>query len=464
MTDLTTKAGTTCNGCKKKILNLYYMECMSCKGLYDLDCINVTKSVYESFTQEEKDIWSCPECIRSTCKGCKKKILDLNFMECVICKGWYDLDCINISQLVFESFTQEGKDIWSCPECISSRPKSGNIHTPVRTSLGGWNTTFVTEIDTTIEEDQHSKVNMDRRGPKTAPPSDPYSADLLTEIRNELLALKVQTAEILPLRKDLQRLTESIGIMSQEMSILKQVLIDKDKKILELELEKTSKNSNHPSTSSYAAKASSGTKGQASEHKQRPKESLATRKPNSSFAIPTFASVTKSSNDVSYIGSVSVAATAAPVAAPAAGRQQPRVTTDTVEFTTEVESDKDWNLVQNSRKKRSTYTEIRHGGNKEITLIKGMEKKKYMHVWRLKKGTTEKELSEYVESLGIKKEEMKVEKIKTRTERDYASFMIGVLESDYDKLNNYDVWPVYVEFSEWTWFRQYRKKETTGFK
>lgn len=97
---------------------------------------------------------------------------------------------------------------------------------------------------------------------------------------------------------------------------------------------------------------------------------------------------------------------------------------------------------------------IRRGGNSLVMSIKGIERKKYLHVWRLDKATTEDNLLEYIKKLLGNDTEITIQKLKPKTERDYASFKIGVIESDFNKLCNSDVWPLNTEFSEWIFFRR----------
>ena len=42
---------------------------------------------------------------------------------------------------------------------------------------------------------------------------------------------------------------------------------------------------------------------------------------------------------------------------------------------------------------------------------------------------------------------------KPKSERDYASFRVGVTLSNFEKLCDPEIWPVNVEYSEWIWFR-----------
>ncbi|KAH9644691.1 hypothetical protein HF086_011860 [Spodoptera exigua] len=92
-------------------------------------------------------------------------------------------------------------------------------------------------------------------------------------------------------------------------------------------------------------------------------------------------------------------------------------------------------------------------GNNCITSLKAVERRKYLHVWRLDKGTTEENLKEYIMQILGNDSEIVIQKLKPKIERDYASFKVGVTLSNFDKLCDPEVWPLNVEFSEWIWFR-----------
>lgn len=67
------------------------------------------------------------------CAGCRNPLPKRDFLQCVMCKGKYDIECANISHKVFS--TMENKEHWKCPECKSKQPKRGNTNTPVRSNV-----------------------------------------------------------------------------------------------------------------------------------------------------------------------------------------------------------------------------------------------------------------------------------------------------------------------------------------
>lgn len=104
---------------------------------------------------------------------------------------------------------------------------------------------------------------------------------------------------------------------------------------------------------------------------------------------------------------------------------------------------------------------IKKGGNINSIPIKAVERKKYLHIWRLHKETTVDSLKNYIQSILGDSSDIKVDKIVHKTERGYSSFRVSVSESDFEKLNNSDIWPKDAEYSEWTWFRGPTKKPQT---
>ncbi|CAG9783345.1 unnamed protein product [Diatraea saccharalis] len=69
---------------------------------------------------------------RQKCAGCTNTLPKRDYIQCVSCKSMYDLDCANVSKKLFE--LMERKDNWKCPLCVSKRPKTGNTNTPIRTA------------------------------------------------------------------------------------------------------------------------------------------------------------------------------------------------------------------------------------------------------------------------------------------------------------------------------------------
>lgn len=369
----------------------------------------------------------------TTCNGCKKKILSLEYLECSVCNALYDLNCVNITSTAFESFTQEIKDLWTCPECLSARPKGGNLHTPVRVS-SGWNTTYVSENDTTIGgNDTFSNVNMARGGMHQKEKGMNINfMEIISEIRTELSALRSQTAEVPAMRLDIQRLTKEVENMSLEIVLLKTELAKRESQIVAT---KTSlPTSKQPVGPTYASRAAA------------PQPKVPNIKP------PTGAQATILQPPLGKINAR--AASTAQASDENKSVATEHETTQTSVSTRDTPAN-EWKTVESKRKSRR-LPEFHKGGNTNDLKIKGIEQKRFLHVWKVQKTVSVKDMKEYVQSVCGDNVEVHVESVKTRTERDYASFIIGVPESHYDMLCDLKIWHVKVRFSEWRWFRKRR--------
>ncbi|CAG5023213.1 unnamed protein product [Parnassius apollo] len=72
-----------------------------------------------------------------TCAACAKPLPKREYLRCCNCKGVYDIECLNIRSkrfYSFYSFNKERKDNWKCLSCVSKLPRTNNLNTPVRTA------------------------------------------------------------------------------------------------------------------------------------------------------------------------------------------------------------------------------------------------------------------------------------------------------------------------------------------
>lgn len=70
--------------------------------------------------------------VTQKCAGFHKPLPKREHLRCEMCKGVYDLDCANVSLKLFH--LRERSNVWKCPECLCKRPKVGNLNTPVHSS------------------------------------------------------------------------------------------------------------------------------------------------------------------------------------------------------------------------------------------------------------------------------------------------------------------------------------------
>ncbi|PZC84322.1 hypothetical protein B5X24_HaOG205517 [Helicoverpa armigera] len=66
------------------------------------------------------------------CGGCQQDLPNIESLACYFCKDSYDLQCANISITIFNSMTPEQKKLWKCQTCRCKLPKTGNVNTPIR--------------------------------------------------------------------------------------------------------------------------------------------------------------------------------------------------------------------------------------------------------------------------------------------------------------------------------------------
>lgn len=111
-----------------------------------------------------------------------------------------------------------------------------------------------------------------------------------------------------------------------------------------------------------------------------------------------------------------------------------------------------WTVV--NKKKRYPNDEVKKGESTNSTEIKGSERKRYLHVWRLDTETTIESLQKYVKNICGNEVPIKTDQIKHKNQRDYSSFIIALPESKYNVLCQPEHWPINIEFCEWVWFRR----------
>lgn len=64
------------------------------------------------------------------CAGCRNKITNRSFINCIACNGAYDLSCAKINEKKFNSMSVENKAKWKCTACSKSSPKRDKIISP----------------------------------------------------------------------------------------------------------------------------------------------------------------------------------------------------------------------------------------------------------------------------------------------------------------------------------------------
>ncbi|CAG9133595.1 unnamed protein product [Plutella xylostella] len=280
----------------------------------------------------------------------------------------------------------EAKDNWTCPICISARPKGGNLNTPIRTSIEGWNTTYVSESSmaitdlTAMDIGNVNSIRGDRGGSLKNDSLtqlhdnllDGNLSDLLLGIQNELQILRTQNKEILPLRQDVQRLTNVVKDMAESINELKKSLEDRDRYIVDIESRVSQ--SNILSNMTYADTIVKSKKDNITRPNILPKQpvsvSLDIEPKSLGQSAKTQSGQREPSNRPSFSAVLSsrgnnVAGSSNDAAA------SKQTGSGTTECRQKGSADEGWHLVQNSRK-RSSFTEVKKGGNTSSNLKGGI--------------------------------------------------------------------------------------------
>lgn len=337
------------------------------------------------------------------------------------CKKEYDLKCLNIELDIFKTFTREYKDKWICPECICSTPKQANLNTPVRVNK---------TISDTLFTPSNNNINTQRGSQSKLTPSVTDTDSLLLEelraLRSEIISrLDSQENEI----KHLQNLFSQTKTDLENVILIMQAL--ESKVIAKID------NPNRESLEGTTGMSSRFCSQSINDFKSGQKKRDYEQKSHISDVNNRVAIKPAIPKATTYVGN------------PPIGDGD----------TEKEDSNKQGWTVQNKKgNRRLSGNDIRKGQNTSLTALKGAERKKYLHVWRLHPDTTLDAVTNHIKDVCGSDVITKIERIKHKTERDYASFIVGVPEQMFTKLNKSEVWPLNAEFSEWIWFRKSERK------
>ncbi|KAJ2946202.1 hypothetical protein O0L34_g5137 [Tuta absoluta] len=175
------------------------------------------------------------------CAACGEKILDLNFLECILCEKLYDNKCLNIKTEELEKMSQEQKETWLCPECMckEKRPVGDRTNTPVRAlgstaaPAGPLNNTFTMNNNINKVRGSGNRLEpVDNSGTTTTPKNtDIDLSTILSEIRNlqkEVSGLKIEVSQVSATLTDYLTKTDAA---TQEITLLKSSLFQLELKI-----------------------------------------------------------------------------------------------------------------------------------------------------------------------------------------------------------------------------------------
>lgn len=356
----------------------------------------------------------------NNCGACGAALTDTNNMECSNekCKKRYDLECLEISTDTFGSYTQSFKKNWICPECVCSKPKVGNIETPIRSNTLKSDINTYTTPMSFVSAQRGSKANF-------TPTVSNNDSDLLKELRefrSDMVARMDSQAQAINflLNQFYQTKTELDNVV-QIMKVLEEKIDAKQTIDISHELP----HNITPSTSTFA---------EVTNLPKTSSKNIRVEKVNKGGATKS----TVLRENASCITNLTMV-------------DAPTVIEDG-------DKESGWTTVQNKKIIYKSPKNVKVGTNTALKAIQATERKKHLHVWRLHPDTTVEAITEHVKSICGPDSTFKIDKIKHKTERDYSSFVIGVSESYFDILNQADVWPKNAEFDEWIWFRKPTKR------
>lgn len=354
------------------------------------------------------------------CNICCKKIDLSDLLRCNGCKATYHYRCMKITPAEFKEGPVQLKRTFKCDICtnVSKRIRVTD-DTPVRgapSAIG-----IADEINQSFE-DSVSKDGLLTSEQKS------IMTGIMEKVTSVLMA-KLNDIEICIM----DEIKANVTVLTSENSKLRQELKEANEKCMYFEQEIRSLKTE--------------------------KQTITKDKQRQSVALPGSGDTTESSS--SSAGSVNdsergshesrsqatepVVSYAAVVGASAAARK----TADYKDSEIENKPVNTWTEIKRIKKQNP----IKKGGNTSTLTLKAVERKKYLHVWRLAKDTTEDDLMQYIRNVLGDDTEITVEKVKQKIERNYASFKIGVTKCNYEKLCDAEVWPLNVEYCEWIWFR-----------
>jgi hypothetical protein len=373
-----------------------------------------------------------------SCLICNRKVDVGELIKCKSCKSGYHYKCVNITSTAFKEGQLQLKRNFMCSSCsnITHRVRVTD-DTPVRSGSDAHLMMEKEMQNRSLEE----SIKLQNKGHLTSDEMVDF-VDLMNKINNDVLEkLNSFKTDIL------KEIRESITSLTQENGKLRQDLCEANKKCCLLEQQIiTLKNEN---ITNYCT---NGVNHQ-DQRQQRASRVGRSNDGNLALSVPQPESQAQPSVLPALRASPSATATAVAAVAPPAAKSVTAYAAVASNPAGAVVNDGEWTEVNRNRRSKP----IIRGGNSSIISLKAVERKKFLHVWRLDSSTTEDNLRDYLRNILDDDSEIIIEKLKPKTDREYSSFRIGVTVSNYDRLCVPEVWPVNVEVSEWIWFRRQSK-------
>lgn len=380
------------------------------------------------------------------CVACKRKPDQTEVMKCNGCKSCYHYSCLNITKAAFREGNVKMRRNFQCDSCMNvTRRVVVTDDTPIRGAK-------TKQQDSTADSMMHV---MDQMSPEKTSTylecgldtqcKEERSKEILSELRELRLELSTKLDEQAKAYKTLESNLQNIQMEMIDMKKNMAVLQEKSSKLETIEglIKSLIVNNDKNPCSLNTTVPNHSSKSNNNEH---PKVS--------------FANITKQNQQVGIAQSLSPKVGVATKPASALSQTEPDKTKSDRTLIEVQEANNDWTVVNRKKPRalnltpRYQNTDVKKGGSTTSVEIQGTERKKHLHVWRLNKETSEESMEKFVKSICGENVQVKVNKIKHKIERSYASFIIGVPESMYDKLSESENWPINVEYCEWVWFRK----------
>ncbi|KAF9796847.1 hypothetical protein SFRURICE_001197 [Spodoptera frugiperda] len=289
------------------------------------------------------------------CAACNRKIDAGDLIKCVGCKVGYHYKCVNITTTAFRESQVQLKRAFKCQSCanVTQRIRVTD-DTPVRGVSAAAGLVTDVEQNQSFEDEVQTTVQL--------------ASDELVDKVSSIIMAKLSAFEL----NILQEIKTTVAVLALENSKLRQELNEANKKcnayeqqIKSLESERLLSKENDQARNIDTSTTMS---------LSVPMHTSPGYHDGNTPALPHTNNVR-----VAVLPGPSPAVTS--YAAVARKEVSPKVNSV---------SDNEWIEVKNKRKP------VRRGGNNSIATLKAVERRKFLHVWRLEKSTTEDQLREHI--------------------------------------------------------------------
>lgn len=392
------------------------------------------------------------------CFACEKEVKQQEVLKCIGCKTNFHYVCLNVTSAAFREKKEHLSQTIKCDSCC-------NITCRVKVTEESPNSKSDSTAVTAVDVSPNETVTVNTA---TAPITmsnvlemidatlkarlKALEVTIIQEMRGTMLSLTVENGKQ---RKELQELQKKCDGYEEEIKVLKRSIQNKEEEngaTLPTTQPKVALPA--PATASSrsrkgkAAKSASPTAGaEAAAVAASADGAPVVRTPPATATTPAPAALPTPPPPRQPYPPPAALSAPQPVLSYAAAAATARNNTLN-EQSEEQEDGAAWTEV----KKRPRLNPVNKGENIS-SVLKAVERFKYMHIWRLDQNITEETLKEFIKNVIGADSELSVLKLKPKIARRYASFKVGVPETKFNQLCDTKVWPINVEFSEWTWFR-----------